>query len=250
VENAVDIIQHIKSQKQSFAEAFPNITYHEYPYGFVFEWSNSDHYLTNFTMVTSSPDNQVDEITKWLKNDSTRKITVKDGLQNLFSHLEIQFELGMFYRPKSKISSPILSDTGVKFISYRSMSKDSNLQDSINVFTEIENIPENEKAEFHRLLGGHMHLFEGVIWTLDKDGSVLTTGLTSNLEGINDFKFIDLLSTRETVREQGHGSALLQSILAYNKNESFITLVKKSKAAEKLLLSFNFKEIMTFTVFK
>lgn len=138
------------------------------------------------------------------KKDPERKIAIFNELDPLFTHLEKQYELSIFFRPYEKVSSPLLTNTGVKFQSYRSRSQEMNLQDNINVFSDIENIPESKRIEFQRLIGGHMHLFEGVIWTLDNDGSVLSAALTSELEDMKNTKFLNLLSTREKVRHQGH----------------------------------------------
>lgn len=245
----INAMQYIEKQKKSFAEAFPNISFYKEKWGFYFEWENSDHYLTNFAMITSEPEDQTGNISDWQKKDPERKIVVIDKLEPLFPHLKKQFELSIFFRSYEKVSSPLLTNTGVKFQSYRSRQQEMNLHDSINVFAEIENIPESKRVEFQRLLGGHMHLFEGVIWTLDNDGSVLSAALTSELDDMKNTIFLDLLSTREKVRHQGHGTALLQSILAFNKRDDFITLVKKSASNEKLLQSFNFAELMTFNVY-
>ncbi|MCE7735827.1 MAG: GNAT family N-acetyltransferase [Candidatus Heimdallarchaeota archaeon] len=245
----IDVLRYIENQKQSFAEAFPKISFQKEKWGFYFEWENSDHYLTNFALITTQPNNQLDEISNWQKQDPDRKIAISSKLGALFPHIKKQFELGIFFRLYKKISSPLLTNTGVKFQSYRTLSKDMNIQDSMNVIAEIENIPESRREEFQRLIGGHLHLFDGVIWTLDNDGSVLSAALTSELEDMEKVIFLDLLSTREKVRHQGHAKGLLQSILAFNKDRDIITMVKKSDASEKLLDSFNFAEIISFNVY-
>lgn len=69
----IDAMQYFEKQKQSFAEAFPNITFHKEKWGFYFAWENFDHYLTNFAMIIAESENQTGEISDWQKKRSRKE---------------------------------------------------------------------------------------------------------------------------------------------------------------------------------
>jgi hypothetical protein len=244
----LDFLNFLRSQKETFADAFPMISYREETWGYHFEWKGFNYHLTDFIFVQSGSEEDIPHILKIIKDNKNIKLYIPQNININFPELSKQYEIGVYYRKSKKIPSPILTETGVKSFSYRSIDTEFNLKDHINEMSEIEEIPNSEKAEFNRLIGGHMHLFDGEIWSLDSDGAILSNALISKAEIDKNTFQIDIFSTRSKVRKMGHGSALLQSILASRKNNDFVTFVQKTAENTKFLNNFDFQLEISFDV--
>ncbi|MHA2099482.1 MAG: hypothetical protein ACW99A_12455 [Candidatus Kariarchaeaceae archaeon] len=244
-----DILELLRIQKENFAEAFPMVNYYEEDWGYHFEWNNFGYHLTDFIFIQSDPGANIDSIRKIIKSNKTKKIYLLQGLNLNINELTKNYEIGLYYRKWKKISSPILTETGVKSFSYRSGDSEFNLKNHINEMAEIEEIDDKDKLEFNRLVGGHMHLFAGEIWSIDSDGAILSNTLLSKLENHKNIIMIDIFSTRSKIRRMGHGKALLQSILASHKNNDFVVLVKKTPESSKLLEYFDFRLEVSMDVY-
>lgn len=245
----LDVLEYIRNQKASFADAFPMVSFTEFDWGFHFDWSDSSYYSTNFILIKQNPTSDTEEIIKLMKNDKNKKIYLLDSINIDLGDYEEQYKVGIFYRQHKKIDYPTLMDTGVKSFSYRSVDKDFNLKENVIEMAEIEEIPENELAEFDRFVGGHLHLFNGELWSLDNDGSILSNALISWQDENEDTIIIDVLSTRSNVRRMGHGRALLQTIIASKKKKNFIILTKIGPESVGLLESLRFNKLYIFGVY-
>lgn len=234
------------AQSMSFSDAFPTISIQKKDWGLIFEWPNSKHLTTNFALVNNESID-IQELPKWLKEDPTRKIFISEGIELPGETIKID-EIGIYYRKQKKISSPILDTETVKSYSYRTITYDHNLKEIMNMIAEMSEIPEESVFEFHRLIGGNLHLNEGEIWTLDDDGAILSTALTVQQTEYKNIKLIELLATRKAVRRNGHAENLLKSIIAKGKKYGFIVVAKKNIIQQKLLEKFDFELTNSFNV--
>ncbi|OLS25796.1 MAG: hypothetical protein HeimC2_17310 [Candidatus Heimdallarchaeota archaeon LC_2] len=245
-ENSLPIeffIAHIKS----FADVFPAVTVQDEEWGLIFEWPNSNHISTNIALIYNVPKINMEFLLQWMKEDLNRKIVIPEGIK-LPGQTTKEYGLGIYFRKKKKINSPVLDTETIRSYSYSANSLDFDLKDIMNNVTEINDISEDAAFEFHRLIGGNMHLNEGEIWSLDNDGAVLSTALTVEQSEFKNIKLIDLLATRKAVRQNGHAGNLLQSIIANGKKFGYIIIAEKNLIYEKLLKKFDFELINSYDV--